>query len=54
MVMAALCAIVKKGKQLIAVACQWCGYFGKIESCLVDVFAAILKESGIHIVDTKL
>ncbi|MDY6827713.1 MAG: IS701 family transposase, partial [Bacillota bacterium] len=45
---------VKKGRESIGVAKQYCGTIGKIENCQVGVFAAYASENGYALVDKRL
>ncbi len=45
---------VKKGKDSIGVARQYCGTIGKVDNCQVGVFAAYVSEHGYSLVDKQL
>jgi SRSO17 transposase len=45
---------IKKGKDSIGVARQYCGTIGKVDNCQVGVFAAYASEHGYAIVDKRL
>jgi SRSO17 transposase len=45
---------VKKGKDSIGVARQYCGTIGKVDNCQVGVFAAYVSEYGYALVDRRL
>jgi len=47
-------SFVKKGKESIGVARQYCGTLGKVENCQVGVFAAYVSESGYALVDKRI
>jgi SRSO17 transposase len=45
---------VKKGRDSIGVAKQYCGTIGKVDNCQVGVFAAYVSENGYALVDKRL
>lgn len=45
---------VKKGKDSVGVARQYCGSLGKVENCQVGVFAGYASRQGYALVDTRL
>jgi SRSO17 transposase len=45
---------VKKGKDSIGVAKQYCGTIGKVDNCQVGVFAGYVSEYGYGLVDKRL
>jgi len=45
---------IKKGKDSIGVARQYCGTAGKVDNCQVGVFAAYVSEQGYALVDKQL
>src|SRR5437867_4246713 len=45
---------VKKGKESVGVARQYCGSLGKVENCQVGVFAAYASRHGYALVDKRL
>jgi len=45
---------VKKGKDSIGVARQYCGTIGKVDNCQVGVFAAYVSEHGYALLDKRL
>jgi len=45
---------VKKGKDSIGVARQYCGTIGKVDNCQVGVFAAYVSEHGYSLTDKRL
>src|SRR6266702_5069834 len=45
---------VKKGKESVGVARQYCGALGKVENSQVGVFAAYASRQGYALVDTRL
>src|SRR5262244_4269489 len=45
---------VKKGKESVGVARQYCGSLGKVENCQVGVFAAYASRNGYALVDKRL
>src|SRR6201981_2154743 len=45
---------VKKGKDAVGVARQYCGTLGKVENCQVGVFAAYASRHGYALVDKRL
>ncbi|RKZ67431.1 MAG: IS701 family transposase, partial [Gammaproteobacteria bacterium] len=45
---------IKKGKDSIGVARQYCGTAGKVDNCQVGVFAAYVSEQGYALVDKRL
>jgi SRSO17 transposase len=45
---------VKKGKDSIGVARQYCGTIGKVENCQVGVFAGYVSEHGYALIDKRL
>src|SRR2546430_10640613 len=45
---------VKKGKESVGVARQYCGSLGKVENCQVGVFAAYAWRHGHALVDKRL
>ncbi len=45
---------VKKGKESVGVARQYCGTLGKVENSQVGVFAAYASRRGYALVDTRL
>ena len=45
---------IKKGKDSIGVAKQYCGTIGKVDNCQVGVFAAYASSSGYAILDKRL
>jgi SRSO17 transposase len=45
---------VKKGKESVGVARQYCGTLGKVENCQVGVFAAYASRQGYALVDKRL
>src|SRR5438132_11335471 len=45
---------VKKGKDSVGVARQYCGTLGKVENCQVGVFAAYASRHGYALVDKRL
>jgi SRSO17 transposase len=45
---------VKKGKDSVGVARQYCGSLGKVENCQVGVFAGYASRHGYALVDTRL
>jgi SRSO17 transposase len=45
---------VKKGKDSVGVARQYCGTLGKVENCQVAVFAAYASRQGYALVDKRL
>ncbi len=45
---------VKKGKESVGVARQYCGALGKVENCQVGVFAAYASRHGYALVDKRL
>ncbi len=45
---------VKKGKDSVGVARQYCGSLGKVENCQVGVFAAYASRHGYALVDKRL
>jgi SRSO17 transposase len=45
---------VKKGKDSVGVARQYCGSLGKVENCQVGVFAAYASRQGYALVDKRL
>ena len=47
-------SFVKKGKDSIGVAKQYCGTIGKVENCQVGVFAAYVSENGYSMVDKRI
>jgi SRSO17 transposase len=44
----------KQGKHSVAVARQWCGQLGKVDSCQVGVFAAYASRKGYTLLDRRL
>ncbi len=44
----------KKGKRSVGVARQWNGRLGKVENSQVGVFAALVNEGNVGLVDTRL
>jgi len=47
-------SFVKKGRDSIGVAKQYCGTIGKVENCQVGVFAAYTSEFGYSMIDKRL
>lgn len=47
-------SFVKKGRDSIGVAKQYCGTIGKVENCQVGVFAAYTSEFGYSMIDNRL
>jgi SRSO17 transposase len=47
-------SFVKKGRDSIGVARQYCGSMGKVDNCQVGVFAAYASEHGYALVDKRL
>ena len=47
-------SFVKKGKESIGVARQYCGTLGKVENCQLGVFTAYVSESGYALVDKRI
>ncbi len=45
---------IKKGRDSIGVARQYCGTIGKVDNCQVGVFAAYVSEQGYALIDKKL
>ena len=45
---------LKKGKESVGVARQYCGTAGKVDNCQVGVFAAYVSEHGYAMVDKRL
>ncbi len=45
---------LKKGKDSVGVARQYCGTAGKVDNCQVGVFAAYVSERGYALVDKRL
>ncbi len=45
---------VKKGRDSIGVARQYCGTVGKVDNCQVGVFAGYVSENGYSLVDKRL
>src|SRR5262249_60392553 len=45
---------VKKGKDSVGVARQYCGTLGKVENCQVGVFAGYASRHGYALVDKRL
>ena len=45
---------VKKGRDSVGVARQYCGTIGKVDNCQVGVFAAYVSEQGYALVDKRL
>ena len=45
---------VKKGKESVGVARQYCGSLGKVENCQVGVFAGYASRQGYALVDKRL
>src|SRR5262245_50537804 len=45
---------VKKGKDSVGVARQYCGTLGKVENCQVGVFAGYASRQGYALVDKRL
>jgi SRSO17 transposase len=45
---------VKKGKESVGVARQYCGTLGKVENCQVGVFAGYASRHGYALVDKRL
>src|SRR5437870_13530526 len=45
---------VKRGKESVGVARQYCGSLGKVENCQVGVFAAYASRHGYALVDKRL
>jgi SRSO17 transposase len=45
---------VKKGKDSVGVARQYCGTRGKVENCQVGVFAGYASRQGYTLVDKRL
>jgi SRSO17 transposase len=45
---------VKKGRESIGVAKQFCGTIGKVDNCQVGVFAGYVSENGYALVDKRL
>src|SRR5438552_3946943 len=45
---------VKKGKDSVGVARQYCGILGKVENCQVGVFAGYASRQGYALVDKRL
>jgi SRSO17 transposase len=45
---------VKKGKDSVGVARQYCGTLGKVENCQVGVFAGYASRKGYALVDKRL
>ena len=45
---------VKKGKESVGVARQYCGALGKVENCQVGVFAAYASRHGYALLDKRL
>jgi SRSO17 transposase len=45
---------VKKGKDSVGVARQYCGSLGKVENCQVGVFAGYASRQGYALVDKRL
>ena len=45
---------VKKGKDSVGVARQYCGTLGKVENCQVGVFAGYVSRQGYALVDKRL
>jgi SRSO17 transposase len=45
---------IKKGKDSVGVARQYCGPLGKVENCQVGVFAGYASRHGYALVDTRL
>lgn len=45
---------VKKGKDSIGVAKQYCGSIGKVENCQIGVFAAYVSSQGYSLIDKRL
>ena len=45
---------IKKGRDSIGVARQYCGTAGKVDNCQVGVFAAYVSEQGYALVDKRL
>ena len=45
---------VKKGKESVGVARQYCGTLGKVDNCQVGVFAAYASRQGYGLVDKRL
>ena len=45
---------VKKGRDSIGVAKQYCGTIGKVDNCQVGVFAGYASENGYALVDKRL
>ena len=46
--------LVKKGKDSVGVARQYCGTLGKVENCQVGVFAGYASRHGYALVDKRL
>jgi SRSO17 transposase len=46
--------VVKKGKDSVGVARQYCGTLGKVENCQVGVFAGYASRHGYALVDKRL
>jgi SRSO17 transposase len=46
--------VVKKGKESVGVARQYCGTLGKVEHCQVGVFAAYASRHGYAFLDHRL
>jgi SRSO17 transposase len=46
--------LVKKGKESVGVARQYCGTLGKVENCQVGVFAGYASRHGYALVDQRL
>jgi SRSO17 transposase len=47
-------SFVKKGKESVGVARQYCGTLGKVENCQVGVFAGYASRQGYALVDQRL
>ena len=47
-------AIPKKGKKSVGVARQWCGRLGKVDNCQVGVFASLVKDASVSLIDSRL
>lgn len=47
-------SFVKKGRDSIGVAKQYCGTIGKVENCQVGAFAAYVSQSGYAMIDKRL
>jgi SRSO17 transposase len=45
---------VKKGKESVGVARQYCGALGKVDNCQVGVFTALARDDKSTLIDTRL